>query len=251
MPNEISSELLWSFLLVLVRVNSVFMFVPLPGWKRAPDVSKIAAGIAFTAALFPVWPKPPNPTPEFGDLAGWVLSESAFGLVIGLSVSMLVEGFVIAAQFMGIQAGFSYASTIDPSTEADSGVIQVVCQLMAMLLIFGTPAGNEIIRSLAASFQRVPLGVWHLDLISLDKVLALGQIMWSVAVRLALPVIAVLMTLDIGIALVSRVSAQLQLLTIAFPTKLLVTIALLALLTDAFATVFREHAGAIGAWYAR
>lgn len=242
MPNEIDEEILWSFLLVLARVGGIFALVPVPGWKRAPEMTKAAASIAITAALFPIWPKAPHTNPSVGDLAGWLLSESILGIFMGLGVNTLVEGFVMAAQLLGVQAGFSYASTIDPSTEADSGVLQVLCQLVAMLLFFSIGMEHQLLRALADSFQKLSAGAWNVARSDVVSAMKLTGAMWTLAVRIALPVVAMLLILDIVMALLGRINAQLQLLTIAFPTKLLVTIAMLALVMGSFAGLFRLHA---------
>ena len=46
--------------------------------------------------------------------------------------------------------------------------------------------------------------------------------------RLALPVVALLMLVDLALALLGRLNAQLQLLTLAFPAKMLAALLLLA-----------------------
>jgi flagellar biosynthetic protein FliR len=51
--------------------------------------------------------------------------------------------------------------------------------------------------------------------------------MFSTGLRLALPVVAVLVMADISLALLGRVNSQLQLLTIAFPVKMAVGLCIL------------------------
>ncbi len=46
-------------------------------------------------------------------------------------------------------------------------------------------------------------------------------------VRLALPVVALLVMVDIALALLGRLNAQLQLLSLAFPAKMLVALLML------------------------
>ena len=66
----------------------------------------------------------------------WVLSEAAFGIVAGVLVGLTPEAIVMGAQMLGLQAGYGYASTIDPNTQADSGILLVLAQLLAGLLFF-------------------------------------------------------------------------------------------------------------------
>ena len=62
--------------------------------------------------------------------------------------------------------------------------------------------------------------------------------MFTTGLRLALPIVALLALVDISLALMGRIHAQLQLLTIAFPAKMLLSLVLLALLLSTFPAVF-------------
>ena len=67
--------------------------------------------------------------------------------------------------------------------------------------------------------------------------------MFTTALRLALPVIAFLALIDIALALLGRINSQLQLLTLAFPVKMLVTLTMLAWLLVLFSAVYRSWGG--------
>src|SRR5947209_919237 len=69
-------------------------------------------------------------------IAGFVFSEAAFGITVGLALSFITEALIFGAQAVSMQAGFSYASTVDPTTQADSSVMAVFAQLGASLLFF-------------------------------------------------------------------------------------------------------------------
>src|SRR5436309_242592 len=106
-----------AFLLVLTRVSAVFTFLPFPGFRAGPDAARILLSLAVTTALFPVWPHLTE-APTAGTLAFWIVQEVCLGLTVGVALSFLAEAAQVAAQVAGLQAGFSYASTIDPTTQA-------------------------------------------------------------------------------------------------------------------------------------
>ena len=60
------------------------------------------------------------------------------GLAVGLAVAFLTEGFQMGAQIISLQAGYSFATTIDPNSGADSTVLITISQLAAGLLFFAT-----------------------------------------------------------------------------------------------------------------
>lgn len=231
-----------AFMLVLARVAGLVAFLPVPGFKNAPSAIRVILAVAIAIALFPVWPHAADTLPSFGQLTAWAFSEAGFGMVVGLAVAYLIEAFQVAAQVLGLQAGYGYASTIDPSSQADSGVLQVIMTLITGLLFFVSGLDRELIRVLAASFERFPAGTWAPSAASLDGVLRLGAGMFALGLRLAMPVIALLLFIDLALAMLGRMQQQLQLLSLAFPAKMLAALALLAALAPAIAGIFESAA---------
>jgi flagellar biosynthetic protein FliR len=238
---------MYALLLVLARAGGLVVFLPVPGFRNAPDTVRVVLALALTLAMFPVWPALPNANPSMGTLTAWALCEAGFGLMEGLAVAFLTEGFQIAAHILGLQAGYGFAQTIDPNSQADSSVLQVFLSLMTGLLFFTLGIDHGLIRILAASFERFPAGSFpglgasnavH-GAIPIDGVLRLGGAMLSTGLRVALPVTALLLLIDVALALMGRMQQQLQLLSMAFPVKmiaaLMVLIALAPLIPKLFA----------------
>jgi flagellar biosynthetic protein FliR len=136
-------------------------------------------------------------------------------------VAIVLEAFALAAQILGLQAGYAYASTIDPNTEADSGILLVLAQLVAGMLFFALGLDRELLRLFAQSLDKVPVGAYVFGRSTAEPLIRLGASLFAVGVRLALPVVALLVMVDVALALLGRVNQQLQLLHLAFPAKML------------------------------
>jgi flagellar biosynthesis protein FliR len=250
MPDSVGlpSGALYGFLLVLARVGGALTFVPLPGFKSAPEPVRIAFALGFTFALYGQWPVVRTEGITVATLAGWALAEAAVGLAIGVAVAIALEAFTLSAQILGLQAGYAYASTIDPNTEADSGILLVFAQLMSGMLFFALGLDREILRLFAQSLERVPAGVYIFNRATAEPLIRLGATLFALGVRLALPVVALLVMVDVALALLGRINAQLQLLTLAFPAKMLTTLVLLSWMAAMFPRILREISGQ--AWIA-
>jgi flagellar biosynthetic protein FliR len=140
---------------------------------------------------------------------------------------------------MGLQAGYGFATTIDPNTQADSTVLVIFAQLAAGLLFFATGIDREVLRAFARSLETWPAGTFVLTRGVAQQVLFAGSAMFSTGLRLALPMIAIMVMIDISLALLGRVNAQLQLITIAFPVKMMVALTMLGWLAILLPTLFR------------
>jgi len=229
---------IYAFLLVLARVGGLVAFLPIPALKNAPIIFRAVLAFVITIALFPVWPHLPGASPAVGQLAEWAFSEMGFGLVAGLAVAFLNEGFQVGAQVLGMPAGFGYAQTIDPNSQADSSVLQVLTMLTTGLLFFSFGIDGVVIRILAASFQKYPAGSWSLTAASLDDIIHLGAGMFSLGLRVALPVVALLLLIDVALALLGRMQQQLHLLSLAFPIKMMAALGILTVLAPVIPKLF-------------
>lgn len=233
---------LCAFLLVLARVSGLIAFLPVPGFSNAPDAMRVVLAVLLAFTLFPVWPNLPDALPSIGQLAAWAFAEAGFGLAMGLAVAFVTEAFQIATQVLGLQAGYGYATTIDPNSQADAGVLQVVVMLVTGLLFMALGLDREVFRVLAASFEKFPAGSWAPTAASLDGIVRLGSGMFSLGLRAAMPVVALLLLLDVSLAVLGRMQQQLQLLSLAFPLKMLAALALLSALAPVFARIFATAA---------
>ena len=151
----VHASLLFGFLLVLARISGIFIFLPLPGLKAGPDAAKILLAVGLTIALSSRWTLIQSVPQTMVQLAGWMLIEAGIGLATGLAVAFIIETFLVAAQAISTQAGFAYASTVDPNTEADSTVLLVIAQLTAGLLFFAMGLDRQLLSILSRSSSGV------------------------------------------------------------------------------------------------
>lgn len=241
MPTDlsISAATVISFALVLARVAGVFVFVPLPGFASTPGVARIVLSVAFTMALFPSWTALAAVPSTIGQLTAWIAAEATFGIAIGLAVAFALEAFVMGAQFLSVQAGYSYASTIDPTTQADSTVLIVIAQLTGGLLFFALGLDQRVLLAFARSLEAHPPGTLVFTPALGFDLIHLSAGIFTTGFRLVLPMMALLLMLDLSMGLLGRLNAQLQLITLAFPIK---TLAMMALFSWAV-LVFPRAAG--------
>jgi flagellar biosynthetic protein FliR len=230
MPGELIFPIstLVSFLLVLTRLSGIFVFVPLPGTQSGSPAARILLCVALTISLFEVWPAIDPANFTIATLVGLLVREAALGVTIGLCVALVSESLVFAAQVLSLQAGYAYASIIDPTTQADSGVLLIVAQLTASLLFFAFGLESEVLRALAASLQVYPPGAFSATPAIAQELLKLAGSILVIGLRLAMPVAGLMILVDLSLAVLGRLHAQIQLTQLSFPVKLLLALGMLA-----------------------
>ena len=222
------ASLLLGFLLVLIRLVGVFVFIPLPGKDSGPSVARILLALATAIALFPVWPIVDASKVTTAVMTSWIFSETALGVSIGLMVSFLAEALTFGAQVLGLQAGYSYASVVDPVTQANSDVLIAGTQIVAGLFFFTTGLHRGVIGVLASTLTAYPPGRFHMDQQLAAMVIQLGSNIFIFGLRLSLPIIGLLLMTDISLALLGRLNSQIHLSMQAFPVKMMLNLIALA-----------------------
>ena len=234
---------LYAFLLVLARVSGIFIFVPLPGIRVGPDAARVVLALSLTLALFSRWPVVDASAVNVMLMTGWILAEAAMGIAVGLAVSFLFEGFQIGAQIVSLQAGFSFATTVDPTSGADSAVLLTIAQLTTGLLFFATGLDRQVLLAVAQSFSTQAPGHLAISSSMLSLLIQAGASIFTTGLRLVLPLLSLLLMVEISMALLARLNSQLHLMLLARPIKMLLTLALFAWLLFIFPQVLGQSSG--------
>ncbi len=230
MPTEmiqIPFGLILNFGLVLCRTAGMMTFLPIPGLRTGLEIQRLALAVLFGVLLAP-WARTEMPELTIGGIGRVAMTELALGVGLGLCMALIQEGIQMGVQMIGLQAGFSYASTIDPSSNADSAILQVVLNLGTSLLFLAMGLDTVLFRFLLTGVQTMPPGTWTLEQGHLGPVMALFPQLFIDAIRCSLPIVGTLLMVDVALALLSRIQPQLQLLTLSFPVKMLAAMALIA-----------------------
>ena len=147
---------------MLARVSGIVAFVPIPGLRQFPAQAKIILALGLTVLFMPfAWGRADaallHTSGAVWTLAGWVAAKP-FSPRCGVGVALLLEAFGLAAQVLGFQAGYSYVNMVDPTTQVDASILNVLLTLLGSLLFFAFDLHLLVIGALVGSFKRWPLG---------------------------------------------------------------------------------------------
>ena len=220
---------LLGFLYTLARISCVFAFLPIAAFKGAPEAAKIVLSLAFTLILWPQWKAPVSADASMGRIVVGLAGEAGLGFAIGLALAIVLEVFQVAAQVVSLQAGFGFASTIDPNSGADSTVLLTLAQLTAGLLFFATGADRMLVRALADSLRLCPPESFALKRSWAEALIQFAAAIFTNGLRLAAPIVALLLLADGALAVLGRVQSQIHLISLTMPVKLCAAMLLSAL----------------------
>lgn len=224
---DVPFGLMINFGLVLCRTAGIMAFLPIPGLKSAFEISRLALAVLFAILLLP-WAGDSVRMMTLSDMALAAVSEAGLGIGLGLCVALISEGLMLGAQMIGLQAGFSYSSTIDPTSNADSAILQVLLNLSGALMFLAMGLDTVLFRILLEGTKLVPPGQWLASKASIGVLIPVFTSVFTDAIRCALPVVGIVLVIDLTLALLSRVQPAMQLLSLSFPLKILAALAVLS-----------------------
>lgn len=208
------------FLLVVARLSGLVLASPIFGHGLVPV--RVRAGLVGVLALALA---PVVPSARLDDaaspwaLAGLIAVEGIVGVTLGLLAQLIFAGVQLGGQVAGIQVGFGIANVIDPMTETGATVLAQWQQLAALLAFLALDVHHVLLRAVLASFHAAPVGGVVLDGALLQGVVAHGASLFAVGVRIAAPVLIVMLLVNGALAVLARTIPQLNVFAVGFPVN--------------------------------
>lgn len=226
MTLTVDGEPLVAFLLASVRIMAWLAVVPPFAGRAVPPMAKIVLSLGLAFAAIPDGEQIPL---DLISLLVNVATQVMIGVSMGFVTHLLFAAITAAGALIDIFGGFSLAQGFDPLSMNSTTVFGKFHQMLATVLLFVTGGHLLIIGGLLRTFHFLPLGTSP-DWGSFEGVLitAFG-LFFTIAVQIALPMIAVLFIADIGLALLTKVAPQLNAINVMFPVKIGLTLLLVGL----------------------
>ena len=155
--------------------------------------------------------------------------QALIGLAMGYVTMLLFSAIGAAGSLIDLFGGFALAAAWDPLGMNMNTVFGRFHQMLATVLLLATGGHLLVIGGLLSTFKFLPLTGLP-DISGWDGVLATAfSMFFTVAVQMALPMIAVLFVADLALALLTKVAPQLNALNVMFPAKVGLTLLLLGM----------------------
>ncbi len=214
------------FGILLVRPGALMMIGPGLGGQQVPPQVRVALTVLLALVLAPSVPLPSGP--GIG-LVAIVIREIAIGLALGLAARAVIAGAELAGHICSQQIGFSYAATVDPEGGARNTALASLYGLLATFTWLSIGGHHLLIRALDASYAGLPIGGGGIDASLVRSVRDVLGIVFVTGLRLAAPLIAVLVLLEIAVGLISRAAPALNFFVIGYPLRLIVGLFVVAI----------------------
>jgi flagellar biosynthetic protein FliR len=215
--------------LLLVRPGMLVAAAPAFGGSYVPPQVRIGLAVLLGVVIAPAVPAPAS----LGTV-GLVLAiagEAAIGMAIGFALRVLIGAAELAGYLASFQIGLSYAAIVDPQSGVRNNVLSMLYGSIALLVFLGIDGHHALIRALVDSYAVVPIGGAGLGTGLGPSVVELLGLVFVTGVRLAMPVVTVLVLVELALAL--------NLMVVGAPIRMMVGLVALAVGVMAIPPVVR------------
>ena len=222
--------------LLMVRPGALILGSPVFGGTYAPAQVKVALVVLLAIGLMPSATVPQAPSGV--GLALLVGREMAIGLALGLAVHALIAAAEMAGHLAGFQIGLSYSAIVDPASGVRNNIVASLYGLIATITFLLSNGHHAFLRALSQSYVTLPMGPGAVGESLPQAVMAILALIFGLAVRIAAPLVAVLLLTEVGLGIISRVAPMLNVMVVGAPLRLLIGLVLLGIVAPAAVGVF-------------
>ena len=220
------------FVLVLLRCGGLVIFSPFFGSELIPARFRTLFAVGFSILLLgPAAATARVPERmEVSDLCILAAQEVAIGLVIGFLASFVILGAQLAGELASHQMGFSMANIVDPMTGQDLPLFGFIQMNLALMLFLTAKLHLALMYVVFQTYEYIGIGALVFEGAVrpvLERTVGEMDRMFDVGLKLALPVMMVMLLNSVVEGFVTRTMPQMNIMVLGIPLR--VTLGLTAL----------------------
>ena len=236
-----SSADMTAALLVLLRVSSMLVFLPVLGSQLIPAQAKIGLAGIITLVIYPVvrssLPVIPASPVVFILIAG---QEILIGAMLAMMARLIFAAVQLAGQIISYEMGIAIANVFNPATSSQIAIVGQFAIVLAMLVWLAVGGHHVFLEALFDSFRLMPMG----HPLAADGWAPLNDAaaaMFALGLRLSAPILLLLLFVYVALGLMSRAVPQIQVFFVSFPLTIGLGLLAFSLSMPVFILVIRNN----------
>ena len=233
-------EWMTAVLLLSARVGAMLLATPLFSAADVPARVRVLVvlglSIALCAGLGLVPDAAGAPRDALRTLAAHplqlfraALTEVALGMTMALAIHVAFSAFALAGGVLDVQLGFGLSQVFDPTSSTQAPVLTIVFNRIGVIVFFLVNGHHALVRAIAFSLQRFPLGApWPISAVA-PVLLAHVAVLFGLCVALVAPILFCILLTEMVLGVLARNLPQVNMLTMGMPVKIVVGLTALCL----------------------
>jgi len=212
--------MLLGFMLVLTRISSFLVVLPVFGSKILPVQIRAAAAVLLSLFFCATVPLGID-SARISTLGAVVLlaGEAVYGLALGLIAALLFSVVQLSGSVIEQQMGLTMAEILDPLTDEEVGPLATLLEMFFLLLFLSANGHHLFLLVLSKSYSAFPAGTIPTLGLLVDGVIETGSVMFVAGLRLAAPLLAAFLLLIVALALLARLIPEMDIFFVGMPVQ--------------------------------
>jgi flagellar biosynthetic protein FliR len=232
-----------AFLLIMMRMHSMFMVAPLFSSDIIPFRTKTMLAFMTSMVIFPFVMHGGGyvVSGNMGLYALMALREVVIGIYIGFLASIIFAAFQLAGQYFAVQIGFGFTEVVDPLAQISIPVVGQLKNLIGMIVFLFINGHHFMITAICQSYKLAP--VFSYDENGMGMLLKWVAYstsgMFVIALKIALPMVATVFLMSVAMGMLAKAAPQMNIMMLGFPFKIVVAFGLIAFLSPLIVRIMR------------
>lgn len=231
-----AGEFFWPF----VRILALFAAAPAFNGATVPVQLKVALAVVLALLVGSIVNQsaPLDLTWRTVMLTG---EQIVVGLALGFAMQLALAAMSVAGDFVGVQMGFGFATLLGIEGNFAVPVMSDFFGLVGLVLFLAFNGHLIMVGALVKSFTVIPVAIGaSIPAGGWMALAGAGAMLFEIGVFMALPIVAVILTMHLAVGTLSRAAPQINLMSVGFSLFLWVGIAATVTLVPFFAPAV-EH----------
>ena len=243
---EFILEKLLGFTLVITRISAFFLIAPVFSWQSIPARFKVAITLLLAIFFSSIITLPFNTQETSIPQAVILLSlEAAYGLALGLVVTILFSAVKVAGRIVEREMGFAMAEILDPLTGEGSQPASSLLEMIFVLMFLSANGHHLFLLVVARSFETFPIGqIPTIELLT-TSVTQAGSELLIAGLKIAAPMLAAFILLMIVLAVMAKIEPEMNILFLSLPLRVGLGLIMLAIFIPYISSFIEEFASKI------
>ena len=213
------------FGLILLRMSAFVVSAAIFSTSNIPAQLKILAAVVFTIVIF-------NPiatneamvrlSESQADLLMLAGREVLVGIVLGFVTRLFFFAVSMAGEIVSISTGLGQAQMYNPIMGSMSNAMEQFYSIIATLVFLSMNGHHTVILGIVESFSSTPVAELSFGYSSFAELVMKIQIFFIIGIKISAPVLVSMMIIQLGMALLSRVVPQINVMVTSSSVTVLI-----------------------------
>lgn len=207
------------FLLVLVRMASLFVVTPVFGSRNVPSYLKIAFAFFCSIIMVPLLGDVTVEYNNFLSYAAMIVQEMAIGVIMGYTSYLIISALYLAGQIIDIQIGFGMVHVLTPTQDTQvplTGNFLYILSIIFFLLINGH---HVLLTALFKSYNLIPINSFVFNEVLYHNIINIFVETFAIGFKISIPILAASLLTEVALGILAKTVPQMNVFVVGMPLK--------------------------------